>query len=341
MKKHKNIGLFTSVYSYFLYLLIKGYNEDDIIIVHASFPKEISKNIKSIRMPDAPFKYGPKMAPLNSINGIFKNIIGYYNYFYGYIKLRILLFIKTFGCEIEVYGHAQSPYSFMFYENENAYIIEDGLPNYSQDICETHKINPILDTILHICGIYFLSVNEALGSHKNIKKVYLTNYFDHPLIKDKVEVINLEERWNNFSDKQQKEILEIFNVNLDNINFNDEIVLILTQAFFEQDISTLEEEIKIYEKFIEKFKEYNLIIKPHPRDLKNYKKIFDNINVLDKDFPIELLNLIGIKPKIVCSIVSNAVLNFEGSEIYIYKGELKNERMKKAREDLIKLLENQ
>ncbi|MER2014579.1 MAG: glycosyltransferase family 52, partial [Methanobrevibacter sp.] len=80
-----------------------------------------------------------------------------------------------------------------------------------------------------------------------------------------------------------------------NINFNDEIVLILTQAFFEQDISTLEEEIKIYEKFIEKFKEYNLIIKPHPRDLKNYKKIFDNINVLDKDFPIELLNLIGIK----------------------------------------------
>ncbi|MER2014578.1 MAG: hypothetical protein ABS871_08145, partial [Methanobrevibacter sp.] len=200
MKKHKNIGLFTSVYSYFLYLLIKGYNEDDIIIVHASFPKEISKNIKSIRMPDAPFKYGPKMAPLNSINGIFKNIIGYCNYFYGYIKLRILLFIKTFGCEIEVYGHAQSPYSFMFYENENAYIIEDGLPNYSQDICETHKINPILDTILHICGIYFLSVNEALGSHKNIKKVYLTNYFDHPLIKDKVEVINLEERWNNFSD---------------------------------------------------------------------------------------------------------------------------------------------
>ena len=44
-KKQINLGLFTSVYSYFLYLLLKGYNENDIIIVHNTFPEEISKNI--------------------------------------------------------------------------------------------------------------------------------------------------------------------------------------------------------------------------------------------------------------------------------------------------------
>ena len=94
-KKHINVGLFTSAYSYFLYLLLKGYNKDDFIIVHASFPKEISKNIHPTTMPFVAFKYGAKMAPTNSLKGIFENIIGYLRYFYGYIKLRILFFIKT------------------------------------------------------------------------------------------------------------------------------------------------------------------------------------------------------------------------------------------------------
>lgn len=338
-KEHKNVCLTTTVYSFFLYLLIKGYNEKDIFIFTAWFPKEVSKNIPHIQMPPVAFRYGAKMYSTNSIKGILQNILGYCRYFYGYIKLRILFFIKTFNKDISIYGHAQTPFSYMFFENEDCYIIEDGLMNYSPNICETHKINPIIDKILHICGIYFLNANEALGSHKNIKKVYLTNEFDHPLIKDKVEVIDMKKMWNELSEDEQKEILDLFNVNLEKINFNEKTALILTQPLSEDNLATLEDELKIYEEFFEKFKDYSIIIKPHPRDEKDYTGIYPDVEVIDKYFPIELLNLINIKPTVVCSAVSTALLNFKDSEIYVYQGKLNNERLNKSRKELIRLLE--
>ena len=90
-KEHKNVCLVTTVYSFFLYLLIKRYNKEDIFIFTAWFPKEVSKNIKHIQMPPVAFRYGGgKMYSTNSITVILKNIVGYILYFYGYIKLRIL-----------------------------------------------------------------------------------------------------------------------------------------------------------------------------------------------------------------------------------------------------------
>lgn len=337
-RNHKNVCLVTTVYSFFLYLLIKGYNKNDLFIFTAWFPKEVSKNIPHIQMPPVAFRYGAKMYSTDSIKGIFQNVVGYCRYFYGYIKLRILFFIKTFNKEIDIYGHAQTPFSYMFYENENSHIIEDGLQNYNPNICETHKINPIIDKFLHLCGIYFLNANEALGSHKNIKTVYLTREFDHPLIKDKVEVIDIEKRWNEFTDNEQNEILDIFNVNVANINFDGKTALILSQPLSEDNLATYEDELKIYEEFMDKFSDYEIIIKPHPRDEKDYTKIYPNVKVIDKHFPIELLTLINIKPTVVCSAISTALLNFKDSEIYVYQGELKNERLINARKELIKLI---
>lgn len=49
-KEKVNIGFFITVYSFFLYLLINGYNEKDIFIFIDLFPKEISKNVKHIEV---------------------------------------------------------------------------------------------------------------------------------------------------------------------------------------------------------------------------------------------------------------------------------------------------
>ena len=337
-KKKVNVCLFITVYSFFLYLLMNGYDETDIYIFADIFPKEISKNVKHIQLPAVSFADGPKMAPLNTIPGIFENIKGYCRYFYGYIKLRIILFIKTFNKEIEVYGHAQSPFSFMFYENENSNLIEDGIANYCMEITETHKINPLIDMFLHICGIYFLKNSEAFGSHKNIKNIYLTYNVEHPLIKDKVRIINMQELWDNLSDLQKKNILNIFNIKDTIYKFDGETLLILTQPLSQEGHLTLNEEINIYQKVIEKYNNYKLIIKPHPRDDKDYKKIFPQSTIIEKTFPIEILGLIGIKPTIVSSIVSASVLSFKDSEIYVYDGDLKNERLNNIRKDLLNLI---
>jgi len=338
-KNKKNICLVTTVYSFFLYLLIKGYNEDDIYIFTAWFPKEISKNVKHIQMPPVEFK-GKKFAELNSLKGIYKNIIGFLNYFYGYLKLRILLFIKTFNCDVEVYGHVQTPFSYIFFENKNSNIIEDGIENYVAKICKTHEINPLIDLILHICGIYFLNQCECYGSHKNIKNVYLTNEHNHPLIKDKVRIIDIKQLWNNLNNNNQEKLLEIFNVNIEGIDFSKKTALLLTEPLSEGMLTTIteEEEIKVYYEIIEKFKDYQIIIKPHPRDTKDFKKIFPNMKIIDKSFPIEMLTMLNINPTVVCSIVSTALYNFKNSKIYVYDGKLTDQHIINAREELLKII---
>lgn len=341
-KNKKNICLVTTVYAFFLYLLIKGYNENDIYIFTGWFPKEISKNVKHIQLPKVIFQ-GKKFADLNSVSGICKNIIGFFGYFYGYFKLRILLFIKTFNYKVEVYGHAQTPFSYMFYEHENSNVIEDGLENYVSKICKTHEINRFIDLILHICGIYFLNQCECYGTHKYIKNVYLTNKMDNPLIKDKVRIIDIHKGWHNLTKNEQNKILQIFNIDLNNMNFKKDTAIILTQPVSEAENNiSLDEELTIYRYMIEKFKDKDVIIKPHPRDLKDYQRIFPDVNVIDRFFPIELLSLIGINPAVVCSMYSTALLNFKDeSEIYVYEKELSNPILESYRKDLIKIINDE
>ena len=327
------------MYSFFLYLLIKGYNEDDIYIFTAWFPKEVSKNVKHIQMPPVVFR-GKKFAELNSISGICENIIGFFRYFYGYLKLRILLFVKTFNCDVEVYGHVQTPFSYIFFENENSNIIEDGIGNYNSEICEPHKINRFVDLFLHICGIYFLNNCECFGTHKYIKNIYLTNKQENPLIEDKVRVIDIKDLWNNLSNEEQSKILEILNVNIEGVDFNKKTALILTQPLCESSLISLteSEEIKIYYEIIDKFNDYQIIIKPHPRDTKDFEKIFPNIKIIDKHFPVEILTMININPTVVCSVASAALYNFEKSKIYVYNGKLEDEHLIKTRDELLKLI---
>lgn len=338
-KNKKNICLVTTVYSFFLYLLIKGYNEEDIYIFTAWFPKEISKNVKHIQLPPVHFQ-GKKFADLDSISGIYENIIGFFRYFYGYLKLRILLFIKTFNCDVEAYGHAQTPFSYILFENENSNIIEDGMENYNAKICEPHKINPIIDFFLHICGIYFLNNCECYGTHKNVKNVYLTNKHDNPLIKDKVKIIDIDQFWDNLTNEDQRKILEIFNIDIEGIDFNKKTALLLTQPISESSLISMEEEeeINIYTEIIEKFKDYQIIIKPHPADIKDFEKIFPNMKIIDKHFPIEILTLININPTVVCSVFSTALYNFEKSKVYVYDGKLNDEYVINARENLLKII---
>ena len=335
----KRICYVTTSYALFLYLIKFGYNTEDIFIFTGSFPKDISKNLDHTTLPLINFADGPLFAPLDSIKGVGKNIVGYGKYFYGYLKLKTLLFRKTFRKEVSVYGHAHHTFSYMFYVNEDSYIIEDGVENYVKEIKETHKINPIIDGFLHLCGVYFLSQNEGFGTHKNIKKIYLTKEHNNQLIKDKVEVIDIANCWNSKTKKEKEDILKIFNINYDDVlKLEEDSVLLLTEPFYEENYLTYEEEIKIYKDIINHFPDRKIIIKPHPMDYKDYSKIFPDIPILEKSFPIELLNLIGYEPKTVASIICTALLNFKNSEIYVYDGELNSEYLNESRDVLNKML---
>jgi len=332
-KKIKRICVVDTVYTLLLYYLICGINKEDIFILSGGVPKEIRKNIKHIYFPH--FKHSD-LPDSNLILITLKRFLILTKRAYGIIKLRILLFFKTRNYNIEVYGHGHLNFSFPLYEYENSYIIEDGLGNY-RDLAEPEYSQ---SRLLKFFGFYTNDLYEGFGTHKNIKKVYLTKNEIPKIIENKTEVIDMHKLWKDLTENEKNNILEIFNIKLEDINFNNETVLILTQPLAEDNV-TLKEELSIYNFLIEKFKDKNIIIKPHPRDPKNYNEIFPKIKIIDKYFPIELLNLIGIEPDIACSVVSTALINFKKSKIYVYDGELKNEILITARNDLIKLIKKE
>lgn len=226
------------------------------------------------------------------------------------------------GDDVEIYGHGHTQFSYMFYEYENAYLIEDGLANYRK-----LESNFISNRLLNFLGLYIKGSKSGYGTHENIKKVYLT-YECFCDVSSKAEIIDLNALWENLSLEDHLKILKIFNfTNLENID-----VLLITQAFSEDNLMDLNEEMMIYSEIVEKYP--NIIIKPHPREVKDYSKIFPDNTVLDKHFPVELLVLMGIKIEKTVTISSTAVLHFPASEIETYWGDINSGYVKKSREAL-------
>lgn len=125
----------------------------------------------------------------------------------------------------------------------------------------------------------------------------------------------MKEKWEQLSLEEQEEILKIFNLkNSDLIKWQKlkNKVLLITQPLSEDGIITEKEKIEMYKEIIEKNKLENIMIKPHPREKTNYKKIFPDVELIEGKFPLEILMLLGINFKEVITIFSTAALNFKG-----------------------------
>lgn len=302
VKMTKRICTVDTVYSLFLYFLIKGVSDDDLFIFSSGVPEDVRKNINHVI----------KFAVMN-LGVCFRQL-------YGILKLGLLMLFV--GDDVEIYGHGHTQFSYMFYEYENAYIIEDGLANYRK-----LESNFISNRLLNFLGLYIKGSKSGYGTHENIKKVYLT-YEGFCDVSSKAEIIDLNALWENLSLEDHLKILKIFNFsNLENID-----VLLITQAFSEDNLMDLNEEMRIYSEIVEKYP--NIIIKPHPRKVKDYSKIFPDNTVLDKHFPVELLVLMGIKIEKTVTISSTAVLHFPASEIETYWGDINSSHVEKSREAL-------
>ena len=302
----KRICTVDTVYSLFLYFLIKGVSDDDLFIFSSGVPEDVRKNINHVI----------KFAVMN-LGVCFRQL-------YGILKLGLLMLFV--GDDVEIYGHGHTQFSYMFYEYENAYIIEDGLANYRK-----LESNFISNRLLNFLGLYIKGSKSGYGTHENIKKVYLT-YEGFCDVSSKAEIIDLNALWENLSLEDHLKILKIFNFsNLENID-----VLLITQAFSEDNLMDLNEEMRIYSEIVEKYP--NIIIKPHPRKVKDYSKIFPDNTVLDKHFPVELLVLMGIKIEKTVTISSTAVLHFPASEIETYWGDINSSHVEKSREALKDLI---
>ena len=225
----------------------------------------------------------------------------------------------------EIYLQDHIPYGQFFLNNFKGkmYLLEDGIMNYNEKILEdeysrkTRKIR-INNFVKKIIIEKRKKDYKRYGLSNKIEKIYLTGILPIPnLIKDKIEIININEMWSSLSQEAQKEILGIFNVDIERFQeFNDDNkrILLLTQPLSEDEIITEEEKIEIYREIIEKQEGKKVYIKAHPREKTNYEEIFKglNIKIIDNSFPIELLLLLDINFDKVITLFSTGALSFRG-----------------------------
>ena len=223
---------------------------------------------------------------------------------------------KNVFCYICEDDHHYSRY--FVYNYNNLVMLEEGLKIYND-------ISKYESYIKRVIKYRILGINYANGVDKRIKELWVQYPERLPNnVKQKGRKINLNQMMDAvYGKSQMKSILEMLGINnllwkelncIFTNKQNENIILLITQPFSEDGFLCEKEKIEIYKKIIKLYSQNaKLVIKPHPREKTDYKKIFNNAVVLDNSFPLELLHFIKCSKKINVAITINstAVLNIE------------------------------
>ena len=147
-----------------------------------------------------------------------------------------------------------------------------------------YRIKYIIKKILNIGYDFFGQSKYVIDIEVNdISKIFIKN--------KNVKEIRKKDLYNSLNKSEKRKIYYLFMSNNINLSSKNKSLLLLTQPLYiDNMVDTEEDQIKIYSEIIDQhIKKYNIFIKPHPRDNLDYKKINNNVNIIDKNIPIEVL----------------------------------------------------
>lgn len=242
------------------------------------------------------------------------NIILYY-----IEKIKLVIFFirnKIFlNSQIIIYG--DDIMLKYFFTKRKMYLVEDGTWTYQRK-----KKEKFIKSLLRFENPFYLPG----GLDKNIEKIFLTGLASIPdEINDKVKIIDLKKLWEKKSKKEQNKIMEIFGINSENIEIlRGKKKILFTQPLSEDGTLEEKEKIELYKRILNNYILDDLVIKVHPREKTEYKKIFAGVDILDKKIPSELFTLLDIKFDIAITIFSTSVfilnkdtgIHFYGTEVH-------------------------
>jgi len=167
---------------------------------------------------------------------------------------------------------------------------------FSNDFCQLPIIHWICFKVLSI--LEKLGITYALhGASKWVKAVEVNK--NRNLIslirKKEIREVDIDQLLKNISKKDKDYIFELYckayHVELDK---EKPFYIILTAPlYFDNLVSSEKEQIKVYKNLIEReIRTYtNVLIKPHPRDEVEYKKMIPEVTVIESCFSAEVFNL--------------------------------------------------
>ncbi|WP_052193921.1 glycosyltransferase family 52 [Cetobacterium sp. ZOR0034] len=328
-KKEYSVLYIKTIYTLFIGLLILNRNKTKkYFILNSSLSQEIKDKILK--------KYeGISIDETIPLKGVKK----YWNKFIMAKKINKV--IKIFSRNSTVYGYLYKTFIGDILKSKFKYcILEDGLANYELKSRNRKKIN--FKNFLLGGNIFEY---QSYGVDSETEKIYLTGLTEIPKeIENKVILINLKELWNLKSEDEKNEILEIFSIYPSEIDvLKDGKNILFTQPLSEDYILSENEKIELYRKIMKNYSEKEVLIKPHPREKTDYKKVFQKATILKRETPFELLVLLGVQFEKAITIFSTAAfslgknieIDFYGTEIHskLYKrfGGLENIKIERKK----------
>lgn len=315
----------SSVYQLLQFLLLTSKDEDRLYVVGEQFNKSILNNIKD------------KTIVLNYLDTRVREknkLIFLKEYFNNLRKLRNEFKKVSFIKNTDIYGFSLiSPY---FYKNSNRIMgLEDGAGNY---VDKSYKNLNFKQKILDILNYLFFGYSglHFIESTPIVESIFLSNPNNIPnSLKHKSEILNIKKLWMQKNNDEKKWILEIFNFEENFLtSLKKRNYILYTQPLSEDKfLETEQEKIEVYEKIINKYDPYKIVIKPHPRETTDYKKYFKDVEVLNNEYPSQLLEFLDINFEKSITLFSTSVLNIRNTEI-IWFGTKINENLLKKLGDL-------
>lgn len=294
-------------YQLLIFLLLKK-PEDDIIFLLPKYLESLKERLN--------FKYKVEIIKLSkpSLKKIFKFIKYYY-----YIKKLI----KKLKISEDTILYGDNIINYILPNNHKLCRLEDGTGNYitkahEENVSIKKRIYFYIDSIIYLIIFKKKLLKEKEKIKQRIDIYYITEIAPKNLwFEDKTIRINLKTLWNNKNNNEKKEILSIFNLNIDNLKeLKEKEVILFTQPLSEDGIISEKEKVELYRKILEKYPKNKIVIKPHPREKTKYDKIYSDYIILKGSYPSELLSLENIYFKKVVTLFSTAGLNY-GNKVEI------------------------
>lgn len=248
-------------------------------------------------------------------NNILKNLFNLHHFNYVMTKKYINVNFDNYS-DIYIFhddtkiGHYLNDAGYYYH------LIEDAL-NFYQKILNT----PFRYAVISNWKFYLKRILNykylPLGNSKYVVDIEVNENKNLQIKRKKVVELNRHELFNNAFLKHKDVLLGIFlDREIKDLLKKENRALVLTQPLYKDKILQSEaEQISFYKKIVQDLKQKNfkVYIKPHPRDCVDYSAFISDVNVINKEFPIEIFNYIkNISFSIVASIDSSCmdVLNF-------------------------------
>lgn len=227
------------------------------------------------------------------------------------IKLLIQFpFLRKKG--IRYYGFDHLKYAKYIYGKNEFELLEDGTLNY---VPYPYRSKPNLEKRIRQLiwsPLCCMDVPFA-GYESTCKKIHLTGLSPTGEVysSPKLSLRSFSDLWHSADAEKRDLVNAVFGMDESwSLRLQSVRKIVLTQPLSEDGFLSEAEKLSIYSKILEAIGNEDVVIKPHPRETTDYKRIFPNVPILDLPVPMQLFALNNIRFEEAYTLFSSSVFGF-------------------------------